>query len=114
MKASTETTFRRILNLVLYWAACVMVGTGLLLKFRFPHGHGQGRGRVSILGLSHHDWTEVHLWTGYIFIILILLHLWLARKWLLGIAAKRKTWPVAAGMVFGGVIILGLLVLPRS
>ncbi|MGE9291236.1 MAG: DUF4405 domain-containing protein, partial [Puniceicoccales bacterium] len=107
MKATTETTLRRILNLALYWTTCLLIASGLIMKFRFPHG--SAKKGTSILNLCHHQWGEIHLWAGIAFIAFLLLHLWLARKWLFKIAARKKTWPILAGLSLGILLILALL-----
>ena len=102
---------RRFLDLLLYLTLCFLAGTGLLLEWRLPPGRQGGHG-LTVLGLDRHEWGEIHLWTAYLFLALIALHLWLARKWLLKIATRKKPALLLIGLTVGAVILLGLLFLP--
>ena len=105
-----KSTIHKLLNFALYLLFCLMVGTGLLLEFRLPP---RSRG-MEVLGLSRHDWGEVHLWISYGFMGLILLHLFLHRAWLIKVASSRHQWRLWAGLAVGLFLILFLLLYPAG
>jgi hypothetical protein len=50
-----------------------LAGTGVLLKWVLPHGRGSGRHEW--LGLSRHDWGDVHFWISIALTALVAVHL---------------------------------------
>ena len=60
---------------VLVWLA----STGMAIYLRLPAGSGH---RLELFGLSRHEWGEVHLRLGLIFLFLIVIHLLLHWNWL--------------------------------
>lgn len=110
MKAHVEIAIRRVLNFALYLSLCFVLGTGLLLDFRLPHGP-QGRG-LAVLGLTRHEWGDWHTWVGYALGVLIVIHLILARKWLMLVAAKRRALWLWVGLAAGIMMIVSMLFAP--
>lgn len=108
-----KNTALRVVNLLLYLTGCVMVGTGFLMAWRIPPGSRGGHG-IEALGLGRHDWGDIHLFTGLAVIALTIAHLALNTAWLRIIAARRKRWPLAAGLGLGLVIILAITFLPLT
>jgi hypothetical protein len=101
----------RSLNFVLYLGFCLLAGTGFLLAFRLPHGPLAGQ-RTIFLGYPLHVWAEVHLWTSYAIVLLLLAHLAIHWRWLTTVAAGGKSWRLIAGLLFGGAIVAFFLVCP--
>lgn len=101
----------RVVNALLWLVFCAMAGTGLLLAFRMPPGSGM---RVTALGLNRHEWGDWHTWLSYAFLALIALHLALHWRWFWQVAAKRRSWPLAAGIGAGLVLMLLLVLQPVS
>lgn len=95
------------MNALLWLVFCAMSGTGLLLAFRMPPGSG---GRVSALGLTRHEWGDWHTWLSYAFLALIAVHLAMHWRWFWQVAAKRRSWPLLAG-IGAGLALMALLVL---
>lgn len=112
MNAKTTTLLRRVLNYVLYLLFCFLIGTGLMLDYKLPHGR-DARG-ITLWGMDRHEWGDWHTWVGYIFAVLIIIHLWLARKWLVSIAVKRHATYLYAGLALGLLLVAGLLLTPTS
>lgn len=106
-----KNTISRILNYLLYLSTCLLIGTGLVLEFRLVPGSKGGKG-LSLLGYGRHDWSDVHLWISYLFIVLIIMQLVLHWKWLIKIASQNHSWRLWAGFLFGIVIILFLMLFP--
>lgn len=101
----------RVLNLLLWLTFCAMAGTGLLLVFRLPPGSRGGRG-LSVLGLTRHEWGDIHTWLSYGFIALILLHLAVHWRWLWQFASRKRTWPMTLGVGAGLALVVILVCLP--
>jgi hypothetical protein len=103
----------RLLNLALYLGFCLLAGTGLLLAFRLPHG-GSGAQTTIFLGYALHFWAEVHLWTSYAIILLLLAHLAVHWRWLTAVAGSGRIWRLAAGLLLGVAIVAFFLLYPVS
>ncbi len=109
---------RRVLNLLLYLSLCFMLGTGLMLWLRLPHGQGRaGGGRhgepmPSLLGLTRHEWGDLHLYVALGFCAIMLVHLLLNWAWLTRIAGFRKGWPLWVGVAVGAAIVGMFLLVP--
>lgn len=101
----------RVANLLLWLSFCALGGTGLLLAWRMPPGSRGGHG-LQAMGMGRHEWGDVHTWVGYAFGLLILLHLALHWRWLWQVAARRRRWPLVAGLAAGGVLFLYLVCQP--
>jgi len=101
----------RFLNLALYLGFCFLAGTGLLLAFRFPHG-GRVGALMTFLGYPLHFWAQIHLWTSYVVILLLLAHLAIHWKWLTSVAADGTTWRLVSGLILGVAIVAFFLLFP--
>src|SRR6516164_6171324 len=99
------------LDLALYLIACALTGTGLLLAYRLPHGQGHA-GRILFLGYGRHAWGEIHTWLAYVTISLAVVHLLLNWQWLVKIAASKKVWRLAVGVLTGLLIVGAFFLLP--
>ena len=58
----------------------VLAVSGLAIFFFLPSGVRQG-GFQEFLGIEKNVWTDVHNWSGIIFILLVLLHFILHWQW---------------------------------
>lgn len=101
----------RVLNALLWLVFCGMAGTGLLLAFRLPPGSRGGAG-LTAMGWGRHDWGDVHTWLSYGFLVLIAAHLTLHWRWLWQVAAKRRAWPLLAGLGAGLLLMIWLVSQP--
>jgi len=111
MKPGRKNLLMRVSNLLLYLSFCGMVGTGLMLEYRLVPGSEGGHG-LSVLGLTRHEWGEVHFWLGLIMAVTVVAHLALNWKWLAKIAAGRRRGLLWAGLGTGAAIIAVFLLLP--
>jgi hypothetical protein len=98
----------KVTNLASFLLGSFMLGTGLLLAFRLPHGSGPS----TVLGLTRHEWGDIHLWTGIGLAILIVVHLCQHRVWLIQAAASRKKLRLVAGFALGALVIAAPLLIP--
>jgi hypothetical protein len=81
-----------IVDLVSFLALLGLVVTGSIIHWVLPPGTGglgrelhSGLGREQIeelLGMSRHDWGNIHLWLGITFIVLMAVHIVLHWGWI--------------------------------
>jgi len=98
-------------NLLLWLLLCSMSGTGLLIAYRLPPGSRGGHG-LSALGLTRHEWGDLHQWISLAFLSLIVVHLFLHWRWFWQIAGRKRAWPLLAGMLAGIVLLFAIFLLP--
>lgn len=80
------------LNSLLFAAFFLVSLSGLVAWLVLPGGGYRG-GRnpfykATLLGLTHHDWTDLHLWAGLAMIVILVIHLALHWRWVLCIARR--------------------------
>jgi hypothetical protein len=97
-------------NYLLYLISCLLVATGFILAYRLPPGRENRE--WTLLGMGRHDWGDWHLYIGFAFIALILLHLYLVRKWLIRVAVKRSGWLLLLSLGVGIALIVFALLTP--
>ena len=104
------------LDWLAYFGFAALAGTGLLLHFKLPHGVRD----ATLLGLTRHDWGDVHFWIAAGFLVVVAVHLLLHATWIRALtvgkaseAGKRRRAGVAiaAGAV-GVAIAFGVLLAP--
>ena len=106
------TNINKGINFAMYCAGLLVTGTGLALAWKLPHG-SQGRG-TTLLGLSRHEWGDVHLWAGVFLAAAIVVHLVLHWRWIWQVASRRVPWKAWAGIALPMIACLGLLALPMD
>ena len=106
-----KAAWKKVIDLALYLIACALTGTGLLLAYRLPHGGGD-TSRVLFLGYGRHAWGEIHTWLAYVAISLAVVHLLLNWQWLVKVAASKKVWRLAVGVLTGLLVVGAFLLLP--
>jgi len=106
-----KSTSKKVIDLALYLVACMLTGTGLLLAYRLPHGGGH-TGRILFLGYGRHAWGEIHTWLAYVAIFLAVIHLLLNWQWLVKVAASKRAWRLAVGVLTGLLIVGAFCLLP--
>jgi len=79
----------RLTNLVLYLSFCFLVGSGALLSWKLVPG-SRGGGGLEALGMSRHEWGDLHFWAGLIAVLATAAHLFLNWPWLKKIAASGR------------------------
>lgn len=111
---------RLSLNIFLDTAAFLNIlalgGSGLLLAYRLPPRSGQ---QTAILGLTRHEWGDLHLITGITFLIIIAVHLIMHQEWIRAIFRKLKLiqfrkyrFAAAAIVAAAAVLIAGPILAP--
>ncbi|MDQ8181578.1 DUF4405 domain-containing protein [Pelagicoccus sp. SDUM812005] len=107
----SNLTINRALNFSLWFVFCALSGLGLLIAFRLPPGSHGGRG-LSALGLTRHQWGELHTWLGYALIALVFAHLLMHWRWLWQAASKKRSLWLVGGLGTGILLVLVLALLP--
>lgn len=100
----------KVANYLLFLVTCLVTASGFVLAFRLPSGRS-GKG-MTLLGLDRHEWGDWHTWLAYAFLALILFHLWMVRRWIVQVAARRRGWLLLSSMGFGFALIAASLFLP--
>lgn len=98
--------------------ACAFVATtGLLLEKTLPPGSGRleiglpDRQITMLWGLTRHEWGQIHLWTAYALLAILVLHLALHWRWLLAaFTRKSREGHSATRFLLGCFGLIGLLV----
>jgi hypothetical protein len=106
-----KAAWKKVIDLALYVVVCALTGTGLLLAYRLSHGGGH-TGRILFLGYGRHAWGEIHTWLAYLAILLTVIHLLLNWQWLVKVAASKRCWRLAAGVLTGLLIVGAFFLLP--
>lgn len=100
-----------IVNSLLWLSLCLMAATGCLLTYRLPPGSRGGAG-LTVWGWSRHDWADLHMWNGYLFLVLIILHLALHWRWLWHVAGGRVKVMFLAGLIGGALAVAAVWLIP--
>lgn len=64
------------------------------------------------MGWDRHEWGDLHSWLSYAFLGLIVLHMALHWRWFWQVAARRRSWPLIAGIGAGLVLLLVIFLQP--
>ena len=84
MRKHTQNVFIDVLSFICF---ITLFLTGLLIHFILPPGsHGD-----SFLGLTRHEWGDIHFWLALIFTVVILFHLILHISWIKASLFKGKS-----------------------
>lgn len=103
------SNIRGLVDLLMYGMFCFLMGTGLLLQYRLVSGSRGGHG-LTLMGFSRHEWGHVHLWVGFVLILLLIVHLVLNYGFIKRVVAREKTWiALLIGLIGLGVTAVFLL-----
>jgi len=99
-------------NYAVDWAGFALfgalAGTGLLLHFNLPPGSGSS----TVMGMTRHEWGDVHFWIAVGLAAIITGHLLMHARWIKGMAlgrrdgAARKARGWGAGAVAALILVL--------
>ena len=105
-----KNTLKYIIDSCLFILVSSSVMVGLLLAFVIPEGRSSFDSHY-FLGLHRHDWRTIHLYLSIIFSMLLGVHLWFNRVWIVqftrqffGDYGKNVLW------MFSGAWLLVLLI----
>jgi hypothetical protein len=98
-----------LVNVLLYLVGCGIVSTGCLLYFVLLPGSRGGHG-LALLGLSRHEWGDIHFYLAIAITALTVLHLVLNWSWIV-VTVRRYLPGRDKGMGTAGAAVLVLLLL---
>ncbi|MCA9396443.1 MAG: DUF4405 domain-containing protein [Candidatus Omnitrophica bacterium] len=116
-----KQAFNRVVNALGLITFIFMISTGSILKWILPPGSGRLEGReawgreiASYIGLTRHEWGEVHFYISIGFVIILGAHLLLHWNWIKATAwgTARSPQPKSRKLITAGIaafIVLGLL-----
>lgn len=91
-QAAKQVRLNFSLDTLLFMAFFLTSLSGLVLWLALPGGgHRGGRNlffRADFLGLTRHDWSDLHLWAGLAMIVILTVHLALHWRWLVCVARR--------------------------
>jgi len=111
LEISIKAQINRVVNLLLWLSTCLMTATGFMLAFRLPPG-SRGGGGLTAWGWSRHEWGNLHLRNGYVFLILVILHLILHWRWFWGMTSNRFKSLFLAGLIGGLLAVAAVWLIP--
>lgn len=104
-----------IIDILLWFALAAVTGIGGLIKYTLPSGAdqrlaGETHVNYTLWGLDRHEWGDIHLYAGLFLIILLLLHLVLHQKMIVGIwkrmvPARTPRWIIGIGILIAGIAL---------
>lgn len=112
-----------VIDAVSFVVFMAMISTGLILKFTLPPGSGRlerlargGRMDRAVdlyLGLTRHEWGEIHLYLSLTFLVFLLIHLFLHWAWIrsMFIGSGDKPQPFARRLMAAFILIWVLIAL---
>lgn len=105
---------RAVVNFVLEGVTllilALVIATGFVMEFQLPPGHGRGGARA-MLGMTRHEWGDIHFWLSIAFIVLMAAHLWLHWRWIWALAKGRGANQGTRGAAFLAVSALFVLLM---
>ncbi len=106
-----HNTLRKYTDIVMFLAMCFLVGTGLMMQYRLLPGYRGGHG-LTLLGLSRHEWGFYHLWSAYLLIAMVVVHVVLNFAFVKNVVASKRNWILAVLGLVGLAILLVFLIVP--
>ena len=101
----------------------LLASSGLVLWQVLPHGRGRmaplatgARETITLLGLSRHQWGDVHLWAAGAFVLALVIHVALHWRWIKAMCWGSSQQPTSilrrACVLSYSVLILTILIAP--
>jgi hypothetical protein len=119
-----KNTFNILISIFSFTVLMTMISTGLILKFILPPGSGRPETLMRggrhfektidlLMGLSRHEWGQIHLYIALTFLALIVIRIILHWNWIktMTFGTKTNPQPFRRKSITVGVIIFILLVL---
>ena len=85
-----------------------VVSTGVLMRYVLPPRSGQS---IEILGMSRHEWGDIHFYITFIFLVILSIHLLLHWKFFLHVFQKGIKSSETYRLVLGIVALIAVLAL---
>lgn len=107
-RATRDMWINRTVNTGLYWTFCLLVSSGLILEYRLGTEFLDPTG-ATIWGMDWKAWSILHQTLGLTLSGLVLVHLWMNRKWIWAVATRKKNWALLLGLAVGVLLLLAPL-----
>ena len=85
-----------------------VVSTGVLMRYVLPPRSGQS---IEILGMSRHEWGDIHFYITFIFLVILSIHLLLHWRFFLHVFQKGIKSSETYRLVLGVVALIAVLAL---
>ncbi len=82
-----------------------------MMQYRLVPGYLGGHG-LTLLGLSRHEWGFYHLWSAYLLIAMVVVHVVLNFAFVKNVVASKRNWILAVLGLAGLIILLVFLIVP--
>ena len=70
-----KMTVNIVIDVLMLVATSLLSFSGFLLEGILPHCHGKGGVLKAFLGMGRHTWADIHLYSGIILVVLLVLHI---------------------------------------
>ena len=85
-----------------------VVSTGVLMRYVLPPRSGQS---IEILGMSRHEWGDIHFYITFIFLVILSIHLLIHWRFFLHVFQKGIKSSDTYRLVLGVVALIAVLAL---
>ncbi|MFO7603877.1 MAG: DUF4405 domain-containing protein [Gammaproteobacteria bacterium] len=100
-----------IVDVLAFVAFALMTSTGVLLHYLLPPGSGRFS---SLWDLNRHAWGEIHYWVSVALFVLLVIHLLLNWRWIVGMVRGHRHEGSGYRMALGLVGLLALVSLAMA
>ncbi len=105
MKKSNLIT---LVDITAFISFIFVVSTGVLMRYVLPPRSGRS---IEILGMSRHEWGDIHFYITFIFLVILSIHLFLHWKFIRGVLHGRIKEAGIYRFILGLVGLLAVLAL---
>ncbi len=106
---------RSILNLIFDALALVglilLIATGLIIRFVLPPLKGNPESPYTLWEMNRHQWGDIHFWMAIGLFIVLVIHLYLHRKWIVSMVQGKSEQGFGLRSMIAISILLLLLIL---
>jgi len=104
-----RTTFNFVIDACSFCALSAMISSGLVLRYMLPRGSGRKESILLLWGFARHEWITFHFWAALVLIALLVVHLVLHWKWIVGIVTRASS-PHSRARIILSLVILTVIV----
>lgn len=104
-----RTKALKIANGLLYIVSTCLFSSGLVLEYRLEGKRLRG---AALLGMTKHDWTELHFILGMSTAALVVIHLALNWGWIVKVASGGQRSRVIGTVLFAIMVVATALFVP--
>ena len=101
----------KYIDIIAFFLFIMLLSTGVLLHYIIPPRSGQ---YYQVLGMSRHQWGDVHFMIAVAFVSVLVIHLILHRKYILHIFDRSSAQGITMRVILGIFSLLALIALMFS